>query len=70
MNLRLCRQNIERHALPVAEWQARGFAIECLDCLAQCGDCEAGPYAECDGDYLFADTLEELTDLISPRLGS
>ncbi len=60
LTLRLCSRNRELHGLPVAAWQAAGHAIECLDCLAQCGDCEAGPYVECDGEYLFADTLEEL----------
>lgn len=58
--LRVCRTNTERFALPLAEWKALGHALECLDCLAQCGDCEAGPFLEAECNFLFADDLAGL----------
>lgn len=64
--VRLCRANIERFSLPVGDWEARGWSLECADCLAQCGDCEAGPFAEMNGDWLFVDSLPELV----ARLGA
>lgn len=58
--LRICRTNADRFALPLAEWTARGATVACLDCLAQCGDCEAGPFVELNGNLIFADTLADL----------
>lgn len=60
LSLRLCRNNLERFALPLAEWEAGKCAVECLDCLAQCGDCEAGPFVEAEGEFIFADDLAGL----------
>lgn len=60
LQLRCCRANGDRFALPIAEWEERGHRVECVDCLAQCGDCEAGPFVEAEGDFLFADDLAEL----------
>jgi uncharacterized protein YuzB (UPF0349 family) len=66
-SLRVCRTNLERFALPCAEWEARGFAVERRDCLAQCGDCEAGPFAELDGECVFADDLAQLARQLAER---
>lgn len=60
LSLRVCRTNSERFRLPLAEWEAQGHAVECLDCLAQCGDCEAGPFVEAENSFLFADDLPDL----------
>lgn len=65
LSLRLCRNNLERFALPLAEWEAKGCAAECLDCLAQCGDCEAGPFVEAGGELIFADDLAGLASQLS-----
>lgn len=58
--LRICRTNAGRFALPLSDWEERGWTLDCADCLAQCGDCEAGPFVELNGDLLFTDTLPEL----------
>jgi uncharacterized protein YuzB (UPF0349 family) len=60
LSLRLCRNNLERFALPLAEWEEKGCAAECLECLAQCGDCEAGPFVEVEGEFVFANDLADL----------
>lgn len=60
LSLRACRTNAERFALPLAAWDARGWSVECAECLAQCGDCEAGPFVELNGALLFTDNLAEL----------
>lgn len=57
--LRVCRANAERFSLPLPAWEALGD-VECVACLAQCGDCEAGPFIELDGTLVFTDSLAEL----------
>ena len=59
-SLRICRTNVERFALPLTAWETRGWSLDCAACLAQCGDCEAGPFVELNGDLLFTDNLPEL----------
>lgn len=68
--LRLCRANMERFALPAGDWEAKGWNLECVDCLAQCGDCEAGPLAALNGDFVFADTLPELVAKLAAEASS
>ena len=65
-SLRVCRTNAERFSLPLTEWETRGWALECADCLAQCGDCEAGPFVELNGEFVFADNLADLVSRIAP----
>jgi uncharacterized protein YuzB (UPF0349 family) len=65
-SLRICRTNTERFALPLALWEAEGHDVCCVDCLAQCGDCEAGPFVEVEGELVFEDTLAALVARISP----
>jgi hypothetical protein len=64
LSLRVCRTNTERFTLPLKDWEKLGASVECLDCLAQCGDCEAGPFAEVAGDFRFANDLPELETLV------
>ncbi|HSI07290.1 MAG: hypothetical protein ACAH89_05015 [Rariglobus sp.] len=63
--LRICRTNADRFALPLSNWEERGWNVDCADCLAQCGDCEAGPFVELNGDLLFTDTLPELAEKLA-----
>lgn len=58
MALRICATNRERFALPVQAWERLG--VQEVACLAQCGDCEAGPFAELNGELVFAESLDEL----------
>lgn len=58
VSLRICATNRERFALPVHAWENLG--VEEVACLAQCGDCEAGPFVERNGELIFADSVEEL----------
>lgn len=64
-SLRICRTNAGRFTLPLADWQARGWTLDCVDCLAQCGDCEAGPFVELNNAFLFADNLPHLSTLVA-----
>jgi hypothetical protein len=66
-NLRICRVNAERFALPCPEWAAGRYAVDCVSCLAQCGDGEAGPFVEVDGVCVFADDLAELSRRLAER---
>jgi uncharacterized protein YuzB (UPF0349 family) len=58
--LRVCRTNAERFSLPVPEWEGRGWSVDCVTCLAECGDCEAGPFVELNGEPVFTDSLAQL----------
>jgi len=60
LSLRVCRNNKDRFSLPVELWEGRGGSVECVECLAQCGDCEAGPFVEAGEELIFADSLPDL----------
>lgn len=64
-SLRVCRTNAERFSLPLPDWEARGWELDCADCLAQCGDCEAGPFVELNGNLVFTDSLAELASKLA-----
>jgi uncharacterized protein YuzB (UPF0349 family) len=34
--------------------------VDCVTCLAECGDCEAGPFVELNGEPVFTDNLAQL----------
>jgi hypothetical protein len=65
-SLRVCTLNRERFSLPTETWEQAGCEVEIAACLAQCGDCEACPFAEVDGNLVFADTLPKLLEQIPP----
>lgn len=70
LHLRFCRTNRDRFDLPCGAWEQQGHHLECTECLAQCGDCEAGPFVEVEGEFLFADDLSDLGRRLEEVQGS
>ncbi len=66
---RFCENNFQYGTEDVVKkLEDEGVNVEVEPCLGYCGDCEAGPFALVNDEFIQAETAEELFEMIRDEI--
>ncbi len=72
LEVKFCENNFQHGTDAIVEKLKENHEdvkVEVESCLGDCGECANGPFAVLDGQFIQADTPDELYELIENEIG-